>query len=315
MRDPKNTKNKGILYVVATPIGNRDDITLRALDILQKVDLIAAEDTRKSGRLLAHHGIKKQLTAYHEHNEKKKAPHLIRKLMDGTSIALISNAGTPSVSDPGFRLIAAAIENQIEVTPIPGVSAATAAMSVSGLPTDSFMFVGFAPKKKGKRITFLKTLEDQPGSLIFYESPKRIVSLLEDIISCLGDRNAMLAREMTKLHEEFLRGKLSEILKNIKARPIVKGECTLLVAGCGQVKEPDIENIKNKLKTELENERGSLSEISRTIAQKYGLPKKRIYDMALEVRGQKTRLRSVELPSSLKLRRTSRRGKQKPEVK
>ncbi len=288
MSEANHTPTTGNLYVVATPIGNRDDITLRALDVLQKVDLIAAEDTRKSGRLLAHHGIKNQLTAYHEHNEKKKTPPLIRKLLDGTSIALISNAGTPSVSDPGFRFIAAAIKNRITVIPIPGVTAATAAVSVSGLPTDTFMFVGFAPKKKGKRITFLKTLDDQRGSLIFYESPKRIVSLMEDIISCLGDRNGMLAREMTKLHEEFLRGRLTHILEIIRARPMIKGECTLLVAGCDSLKEVDMQNLHNTLKTALENEKSSLSDIARTVARIYGLPKKTVYDMALVIRGRRT---------------------------
>ena len=303
MRNANHTPIKGILHVVATPIGNRDDITLRALDILQRVDLIAAEDTRKSGRFLAYHRIKNQLISYHEHNEAKRTPQLIEKLLAGTSIALITNAGTPSVSDPGFRLITAAIEHKIVVTPIPGVTAVTAAMSVSGLSTDSFIFVGFAPKKKGKRIKFLKTLGAHSESLVFYESPRRINSLIQDISACMGDRYAVLAREMTKLHEEFIRGKLSEILKTLTTRPSVKGECTLLVAGCEQLKEPNIEKIRNELKTELENENGSLSEISRTIARKYGLPKKKIYDLALEIRGQKSRLRSVEL----------RRGKQRPE--
>lgn len=288
MNDANHTKKRGILYVVATPIGNRDDITLRAISILRKVDLIAAEDTRQSGTFLSHHRIKKSLISYHEHNEKKRAPQLIGKLLGGTSIALVSNAGTPSVSDPGFRLIAAAIENKITVTPIPGVTAATTAMSVSGLPTYSFMFVGFAPKKKGKRIKFLTALGVQTASLIFYESPKRIVSLMEEIISCMGDRNAVLAREMTKLHEEFLRGTVSQILKTVKARSTVKGECTLLVSGCEQLKEMDTEIIKTTLKTALENETGSLSEIARTIAQKYDLPKKTVYDLALEIRGQKT---------------------------
>ncbi len=294
MRNANHTPGKGILHVVATPIGNRDDITLRALDILQQVDLIAAEDTRKSGRFLAYHRIKNQLISYHEHNEAKRTPQLIEKLLAGTSIALITNAGTPSVSDPGFRLITAAIEHKIVVTPVPGVTAVTAAMSVSGLPTDSFMFVGFAPKKKGKRIKFLKTLGARSESLVFYESPRRIISLMQDISACMGDRYAVLAREMTKLHEEFIRGKLSEILKTIKTRPIVKGECTVLVAGCEQLKEPSIENIWNELKTELENEKGSLSEISRIIAKKYGLPKKAVYNIALQIRGQRS-----EDPSSL----------------
>lgn len=294
MRKANHTPKKGKLYVVATPIGNRDDITLRALKILQQVDLIAAEDTRKSGRFLAHHGIKSQLVSYHEHNETKRTPRLVEKLLAGTSIALISNAGTPSVSDPGFRLITAAIEHKIVVTPIPGVTAATAAMSVSGLASDSFMFVGFAPKKKGKRIKFLKSMGNRSESLVFYESPKRIISLMEDIIACLGDRYAMLAREMTKLHEEFIRGTLSHILNVIGSRSTVKGECTLLVAGSDQTDEMDIQNVKTVLEAALENETGSLSEVARQIAQKFGLPKKTVYDLCLEIRAQKS-----EVPSSL----------------
>lgn len=292
-----------MLYVVATPIGNRDDITLRALDILQRVDLIAAEDTRKSGRFLAHHRIKNQLVSYHEHNETKRTPQLLEKLLAGTSIALISNAGTPSVSDPGFRLIAAAIEHKIVVPPIPGVTAATAALSVSGLPTDSFLFVGFAPKKKGKRTKFLKALGARSESLVFYESPKRIISLLQDIIACMGDRYAMLAREMTKLHEEFVRGTVSQILSVVSGRSTVKGECTLLVAGRDPSDEMDIQSLKAAIEAALENEIGSLSEISRTIAQEFGFPKKTVYDLALQIRGRRPRLRSVEL----------RRGKQRTE--
>lgn len=315
MHNANHTPQKGILYVVATPIGNRDDITLRALSILRRVDLIAAEDTRKSGRFLAHHRIKNLLVSYHEHNEAKRTPQLIEKLLSGTSIALISNAGTPSVSDPGFRLIAAAIEHKIEVTPVPGVTAATAAMSVSGLPTDAFIFVGFAPKKKGKRIQFLRALSARSESLIFYESPKRILSLMEDIIASMGDRYAVLAREMTKLHEEFIRGPASQIIKEIKSRSTVKGECTLLVAGSDPVDEPDVPSVKSVLEAALQNETGSLSEIARQVSRECGLPKKTVYDLALEIRGQRTRLRSVELPSASKLRRTSRRGKQKKEDK
>ena len=224
MPNPNKTEKNGMLYVVATPIGNREDITLRALNILREADLIAAEDTRKSGNFLAHYQIKNRLISFHEHNEKKRTPELIAKLLGGTTIALVSNAGTPSVSDPGYRLIEAAIANKIAVTPIPGVTAATAAMSVSGLPTDSFVFIGFAPKKKGKRLKFLTGLSAEPRPLIFYESPKRILSLIEEIFSCMGDRNAVLAREMTKLHEEFVRGSVSQILTTIRARPVFKGE-------------------------------------------------------------------------------------------
>ena len=288
MSDSNNTKNKGVLYVVATPIGNREDITLRALNILRDVDLIAAEDTRKTGNLLAHYQIKNRLISFHEHNEKKRTPEIIAKLLDGISIALVSNAGTPSISDPGYRLIEAAIANKITVSPIPGVSAATAAMSVSALPTDSFVFIGFLPRKKAKRQQFLNELAVEPRPVIFYESPKRILTLLEEIISCMGDRPAVLAREMTKLHEEFIRGTVSQILKTIRARPVLKGECTLLVAGGEESEKIDSEIVKTEIKAALEKDQNSLSEIARTIAKKYGLPKREVYDLALRLKRQKS---------------------------
>ena len=285
MSDPNKANKKGILFVVATPIGNREDITLRALNILREVDLVAAEDTRKSGKFLSYYQIKKRLISFHEHNEKRRTPELIGKLIGGTSIALVSNAGTPSVSDPGYRLIEAAIANKVVVTPIPGVTAATAAMSVSGLPTDSFVFIGFAPPKKGKRLKFLTELGVEPRPLIFYESPRRILSLIKELISCMGDRDAMLAREMTKVHEEFVRGSLSEILKTMEARPGVKGECTLLVAGCEASEAIDAKIVKAEIEAALINDQTGLSEIVRTIATKYGLPKNKVYDMALKIRG------------------------------
>jgi 16S rRNA (cytidine1402-2'-O)-methyltransferase len=287
-----NTIRKGGLYVVATPIGNREDITVRALNTLREVDLIAAEDTRKTGSFLSHHNIKNRLISYHEHNENKRTPQIISKLMDGSSIALVSNAGTPSVSDPGYRLIEAAIENNIKVIPIPGVSASTTAISVSGLPTDSFVFIGFPPKKKGKRLKFLTELGLEPRPLIFYESPKRLLTLLEDIISCMGDRPAVLAREMTKLHEEFIRGSVSEILMTTKKRSNVKGECTLLVAGREEKEEIDSEIVEGEIKAELEKQQSGLSAIAKTIAKKYGLPKNKIYDLALKVKSQRSELRS-----------------------
>jgi 16S rRNA (cytidine1402-2'-O)-methyltransferase len=285
MPNPSKTETIGVLYVVATPIGNREDITLRALNILREVDLIAAEDTRKSGSFLAHYQIKNRLISFHEHNEKKRTPELIGKLLDGMTIALVSNAGTPLISDPGYRLIAAAIAKKITVTPIPGVTAATAAMSVSGLPTDSFVFIGFAPKKKGKRLKFLTELGVESRPLIFYESPKRILSLMEEIISCMGDRNAMLAREMTKLHEEFVRGTVSQILETFRARSALKGECTLVVAGADASEQIDAEIVKAEIKAALQNGQNGLSEITRTIAKKYGLPKNEVYDLALKIRG------------------------------
>jgi 16S rRNA (cytidine1402-2'-O)-methyltransferase len=285
MSNTTKTEACGALYVVATPIGNREDITLRALDILREVDLIAAEDTRKSGNFLAHYQIKNRLISFHEHNEKKRTPELIGKLLAGMTIALVSNAGTPLVSDPGYRLIEAAIAEKIMVTPIPGVSAATAAMSVSGLPTDSFVFIGFAPKKKGKRLKFLTQLSAEPRPLIFYESPRRILSLMEEIISCMGDRNAVLAREMTKVHEEFIRGTVSQILKTIRVRSAFKGECTLLVAGGEASEKIDAEIVTTEIKAALQNGQNGLSEIARTIAKKYGLPKNEVYDLALKIRG------------------------------
>ena len=277
--------------MVATPIGNRGDITVRALDTLRKVDLIAAEDTRKTGSLLLYHKIKNHLISYHEHNENRRTPQLISKLLEGTSVALVSNAGTPSVSDPGYRLIEAAIENNIRVIPIPGASAATAAMSVSGLPTDSFVFIGFPPKKKGKRLNFLTELAAGPRPLIFYESPKRIITFLKEIRSCLGDRPAVLAREMTKLHEEFIRGSVSEILATIKKQPNVKGECTLLIAGREEKEEINSEIIEGEIKAALEKQEGGLSEITRLIAKKYGLPKNKVYDLALKIKGQRSEIR------------------------
>jgi 16S rRNA (cytidine1402-2'-O)-methyltransferase len=288
MPDPNKAKKNGVLYVVATPIGNRDDITLRALDILREVDLIAAEDTRKSGSLLSHYRIKNRLISFHEHNEEKRSPELIGKLLDGMKIALVSNAGTPSVSDPGYRLISAAIANQVAVIPIPGVTAATAAMSVSGLPTDSFVFIGFTPKKKAKRLKFLTELSTEPRPLIFYESPKRISSLLEEIISCMGDRKAMLAREMTKIHEEFVRGTVSQILKAILARPVLKGECTLLVAGGGTSEQIAAEVVRAEIKAALQKDQTSPSEIARAIAKKYGLTKNKVYDLVLKIKGLRT---------------------------
>jgi 16S rRNA (cytidine1402-2'-O)-methyltransferase len=278
--------------VVATPIGNREDITVRALNTLREVDLIAAEDTRKTGSFLSHHNIKNRLISYHEHNENKRTPQIISKLMDGSSIALVSNAGTPSVSDPGYRLIEAAIENNIKVIPIPGVSASTTAISVSGLPTNSFVFIGFPPKKKGKRLKFLTELGLEPRPLIFYESPKRLLTLLEEIISCMGDRPAVLAREMTKLHEEFIRGSVSEILMTTKKRSNVKGECTLLVAGRVEKEEIDSEIVEGEIKAELEKQQSGLSAIARTIAKKYGLPKNKVYDLGLKVKSQRSEVRS-----------------------
>ena len=230
MITPSTSPEKGTLYVVSTPIGNREDITLRALRILKEANLIAAEDTRHTGLLLRHFGIQTPLTSYFEGNELKKKEFILSKLKQGHSIALVSDAGTPGISDPGFRLIQAAIENQISIVPIPGPSALIAALSVSGLPTDAFLFKGFLPHKSKKRKDLLKQLEEVRETLILYESPHRLSETLNDIFETLGDREMVLTRELTKVYEEVLRGKVSEIKKQIGERNL-KGEMTLVISG------------------------------------------------------------------------------------
>jgi 16S rRNA (cytidine1402-2'-O)-methyltransferase len=273
----------GTLYVVATPIGNRDDITIRALNILREVDLIAAEDTRKTRNFLELHAIKGSLISYHEHNETERTPKIVAKLKKGMSIALVSNAGTPTVSDPGYRLITAALADNLNVIPIPGVSAATAALSAAGLPTDSFVFFGFAAKKRTKRLHQLKDLASEPRTLIFYESPRRVLALLAEIESAMGDRYAVFAREITKFHEEFLRGRLSEIAIRLKNRDNIKGECTLLVAGCDREESQPWEVVMQRLRTAVINRRNSLTSIARDIAAESGISKNKIYTQALQI--------------------------------
>jgi 16S rRNA (cytidine1402-2'-O)-methyltransferase len=221
---------KGTLYIVSTPIGNLEDITLRALRILKEVDLIAAEDTRHTGLLLKHFGIQKPLTSYFEGNELKKKEFILTRLKQGDRVALVSDAGTPGISDPGFRLIQTVIENQIPIIPIPGPSAVITALSVSGLPTDAFLFKGFLPHKSKKRRDLLKQLEEVKETLIFYESPHRLTETLRDIFDILGDREIVLTRELTKIYEEILRGKLSEIQNQVSQRKL-KGEITVIISG------------------------------------------------------------------------------------
>ena len=219
------------LYLVATPIGNLEDITLRALRVLKEVDLIACEDTRQTLKLLSHYGIQTRLVSYHEHNEMTKAAELVVDLEGGAKIALVTDAGMPGISDPGFRLIALAIRHHVPVVPIPGASAFLAALVASGLPTDSFRFSGFLPSKSGQRRKLLESVKDSPRTQVFYEAPHRLLETLADVVEVLGDdRHVVVAREVTKLHEEFLRGRAAEILAQFKARGAVKGEITLLIA-------------------------------------------------------------------------------------
>ena len=226
------------LYLVGTPIGNLEDITLRALRILREVDLIACEDTRHSQKLLNHYGITSRVTSYHEHNELARAPELVRKLEQGTRIALVTDAGMPGISDPGFRLISLAIGHGIPVIPIPGPSAFLTAIAASGLPTESFRFHGFLPPKRSGRRQMLESIKSSSQTEIFYEAPHRIRESVEDIVEALGaSRRIVIARELTKIHEEFLRGSAGELLNLLIAREDVKGEITLLIAraeGAGQ---------------------------------------------------------------------------------
>ena len=226
------------LYLVATPIGNLEDITLRAVRVLKEVDVIACEDTRQTQKLLNHYGITTRTISYHEHNEMTRAAELVKEMQQGASLALVTDAGMPGISDPGFRLISLAIRHQVPVVPIPGASAFLAALVASGLPTDSFRFSGFLPAKRGERRAALEAIMTSPRTQVFYEAPHRIVEALSDAVDVLGkDRQVVIAREVTKLHEEFLRGRAGEVLETLKARDGVKGEITLLI---GKAEEGEV---------------------------------------------------------------------------
>jgi 16S rRNA (cytidine1402-2'-O)-methyltransferase len=220
----------GTLYLVATPIGNLEDITLRALRILKEIDLIACEDTRQTQKLLNHYAITTHTISYHEHNEATRATELVKDLRSGKSVALVTDAGMPGISDPGFRLVSLAIEHNVTIVPLPGASAFLSALVASGLPTDSFRFNGFLPAKRGERRTALQGIRNSQQTEIFYEAPHRIVESLGDTAEVLGSgRQIVIAREVTKLHEEFLRESASELLETLKSRESVKGEITLLI--------------------------------------------------------------------------------------
>jgi 16S rRNA (cytidine1402-2'-O)-methyltransferase len=219
----------GTLYLVATPIGNLADITQRALQILNDVDLIACEDTRHTHKLLNHYGLSTNTISYHEHNEQKRATELIDRLKQGTNIAVVSDAGTPSISDPGFRLVRAAIENDITIVPIPGPSALITALIAAGLPTDEFFFAGFLPARANARRARLSELQSVPGTLIFYEAPHRLAQTLKDAYEILGEREAVVARELTKLHEEIRRGRLSELTTDYTEKTDARGEIVVLI--------------------------------------------------------------------------------------
>ena len=220
----------GTIYLVATPIGNLEDITLRALRVLREADVIACEDTRHTRRLLDHYQIQKPLVSYHEHNEAARAEELVERAIAGSAVAVVSDAGMPGISDPGYRVVACAIARGVTLASIPGPTAAAAALAVSGLPAEAFRFGGFLPPKQTQRRKLLESLAAESATLVFYEAPHRILESLEDVITVLGPRPVVVARELTKVHEEFLRGTADEVLAVLRGRESIKGEITLLIA-------------------------------------------------------------------------------------
>ena len=269
----------GTLYLVATPIGNLEDITLRALRILKEVSLIACEDTRQTSKLLRHYQIDRPTISYHEHNEHERTPQLIARLAAGESIALVSDAGTPAISDPGSILVREAIKNQLPVVPIPGVSALITGLVGSGLPTEEFLFVGFLPSRSGQRRKQLTALADMRATLVFYESPYRITQTLSDALEILGSRPAAIARELTKLHEQFLRGTLAELLDSLEQQP-ARGEMVLLIEGASEEAAPKIESEVDLLAAvEAKMQEENLDKMSalKLVARSLGISKSEAY--------------------------------------
>jgi len=266
----------GTLYVVATPIGNLSDLSARAAQTLSSVAAIACEDTRQTRKLLNHLAIERPLVAFYEHNERERAAELVARLTAGDSLALVSDAGTPLISDPGYRLIDAALEASIRVVPIPGPCAAVTALSASGLPTDAFYFGGFLPPKSSQRRKLLSTLQSLEATLIFYEAPHRIVESLEDVEATLGDRPVVLARELTKVYEEFLRGPASRLRAELQARNSIKGEFTVLIGKSAEPANLDTRPVEEVV-AELEAQGMPRMDAIKTVARDRGLPKREIY--------------------------------------
>ena len=265
----------GSLYLVATPIGNLEDITLRALRILrEEASLIACEDTRQTQKLLDHFEIRKQTVSYHDHNETSRTTELIAHLEAGESVALLSDAGTPLISDPGFRLLRAAIERDIPIIPIPGPSAAMTAMVGSGLPVAEFRFIGFLPPKSGARRRVLEELAQEQTTMIFYESPHRLLESLEDVVAVLGDRPIAVARELTKLHEEFVRGSAKNVLEELRSRTSIKGEITV-VLGAAQRSTAEGNPVEEVAKLQAAGVERMAA--IKQVAKQFGLPKRELY--------------------------------------
>ena len=278
-----NLMSTGVLYIVATPIGNLEDITLRALRVLKEADIIAAEDTRHTQKLLSRFDIHTPLTSYHDHNKEEKAPILVSRLLEGKSIALVSDAGTPGISDPGYFLINLAIDQKVPVVPIPGATAAIAALSVSGLPTDRFVFEGFLPSKHTTRMKRLTELAKEERTLIFYEAPHRIIQALEDMQTVLRDRKAVLTRELTKVHEQVIRGTLSKVKKHLEAGSM-KGEFTIIVEATASDADRVIISPEEYLKNLILHRGLPKKEAIAVAAHDLGVPKKEIYKIGLTIK-------------------------------
>jgi len=281
-------ETKGILYICGTPIGNLEDITLRALKILKKVKLIAAEDTRHTKILLNHYQINTKITSYYEYNKFKKAPYLVEILKNGQDIALVSDAGMPGISDPGYVLTNLALKNNIKIIPVPGVSALITALVVSGLPTDKFVFEGFLPRKIKERKRYFKSIENEERTIIFYETPHRLKRALKDMLDVLGDRKIVIARELTKKFEEIIRGDLIQVITEINTKEI-KGEITLVVQGGIKKKGIDTidflkdECIMEEYLKKLKSQGYSNKDIIKIAQEKLNIPKNLIYKKLLKM--------------------------------
>jgi 16S rRNA (cytidine1402-2'-O)-methyltransferase len=276
----QKTSLAGGLYLVATPIGNLEDITLRAVRVLQEADLIACEDTRQTQKLLNHYSISTRTISYHEHNEMTRAPELVRELERGARIALVTDAGMPGISDPGFRLTSLTIRHHFPVIPIPGVSAFLAALVASGLPTDSFGFSGFLPAKRGKRREVLESIKGSPRTQVFYEAPHRVKETLQDSVEILGgERPVVIAREVTKLHEEFLRGCAQDVLSQLQTRGEVKGEITLLIGKGEEAANATPSNVsmRERWKQIMANEKLDEKSALKKVAREMGVSKSQAY--------------------------------------
>ena len=282
-------ETRGILYICGTPIGNLEDITLRALKILKKVKLIAAEDTRHTKKLLNHYQINTKVTSYYEYNKFKKAPYLLEILKNGQDIALVSDAGMPGISDPGYILINLTLKNNIKIIPVPGVSAFITALVISGLPTDKFVFEGFLPRKIKERKRYYKSIENEERTIIFYETPHRLKKALKDMLDVWGERKIVIARELTKMYEEIIRGNLSQVITEINTKEI-KGEITLVVQGGIKKKENDIidflkdECIMQEYLKKLKKQGYSNKDIIKITQEKLNIPKNLIYKKLLEMK-------------------------------